>query len=790
MGLAKETGDRAWRDFVVANSPGSGRNWPSKVEIREFVGVVDQEIIALQTSQPGGIVGFRTGAQMDAASGDYAANIIAEVWDDDTSPSRNGVYRRVIAEPPGPWEYLGPIGIIALALRVDAQDEKIAGMITASAVAADPPWMTVWMIDYAGNRQPLGDGGVFYDPAITGIRSDGLSIRVGAEDQDGAWVQDTAGNRVFLTVPADTTETASAESLFSDERYAWAEARGAAMSLMMNEADVSGFAVVQPGMNLIFTTGQSFAAGSDAQRNYLTAEVIALKGCVFDSRTVGPESRCVAAGAVFTPFADASVTASITGDVMTVTATDPRGPLEVGQALTGTGVAPDTEIVADLGGGDWQVTPGGQTVASTTILASALKLWPIQERFIGPTNQDLIYTPAEVAAGDYPTNARGGTPETIRDFGFQWLRRDWLLQDQTTADPSYFTLSINHAKTDGSLAELGTGDGLLRVQSAMAVVAEAYGRLAVSPLPGANFLAIVMNHGEADEGAGTADYITPLQAFDDNIVAAWEAEFGPVAARPWFVQHQVGGPRYGSAEMICAIQQVETMLDLTGDNRNKTVISAKYEAPSAYFVPAPHPNAGDGHPLLAGKAYFGFREACAIHYLTDRQQYYWLPFPYEVYAEGDRFLLIVPCMVPPIRAVPMVSGDLIVFLTGLGVSFENEVGAENAVIQARVVGGPWNYLIEGRCAAPIQPGIKLKTGKRLLPAHPGLTNIRDSFSVANWPLDLPFNKNQTTYAGGYVDNPQENERGRYIEDIPGWTGKPDLGNAMVRYEITVQAFPE
>ena len=109
---------------------------------------------------------------------------------------------------------------------------------------------------------------------------------------------------------------------------------------------------------------------------------------------------------------------------------------------------------------------------------------------------------------------------------------------------------------------------------------------------------------------------------------------------------QVGGPKYATSDMICAKQQVEMMLDKAPGSRNvnKFVVGCKSEATSFYDVPhsSGHPNGRDGHPTLAGNVLMGLRYGIGLFYLVVRRDHYWLPFPYEVYFKGNRFLIAAP----------------------------------------------------------------------------------------------------------------------------------------------------
>jgi len=694
----------AFRDYRIDGVPASGANDPDKAEIRPaLLASVDlaQEAKDL-AGQAGTTFAVETVADLSGLSPTKVGDR-AEVRNDPAGDVEggNGVY----SWDGSAWVWLSDL----IPASVQSALDNVIRKGTQATTYAE-----AYLYDEAGFRLPLGPGGVLYDPQGGRILSPDLTMKV-VEGLDGRlFVQDDAGFRHYFASPADPAPVGD-QPLWTPAQYAFAEARGQAEAARLNAQDVSALATIQPGANLVFQSGQSFAAGSDNARTFLTAEVIMRDGLVFDARSVGPESRCVNAGPVYVTF---------DGDSRTLT--------------------------------------------------------PLAEHFIGPTNTDLIYTPAQVASGDYPDNARGGTPETAREVVFAYLRRDWRDQGHVV-DPSFYTVSMNHAKTDGSITEVGSGDGLLRAESAIGVFAEATAGDAK------NCAYIDFNHGEADESAATVGYAAAVQAFDADLFSFMQAEWGQTA-RPAFLMHQVGGPGYGTAEMIAASQQLAMATDLSGENANKFVVSAKYEVPSFRNAMAPHPNAGDAHPTLAGNILMGIRAGIAAHYILERREAYWLPFPFECYFEGNRFLLVAPNKFPPLRECPMVAGVETVFLTGLGVTFESEAGADNPIVSARVVPG-YRYLIEGETAAPIAGHPLCKTGKRSLPSYPGLTNIRDSFD-ARLPFVLPFSRNQTVYAGGYQDDPAANGLGRFLEDIPGWVGKPDLGNPMARGPVTAQPMPE
>lgn len=566
--------------------------------------------------------------------------------------------------------------------------------------------------------------------------------RFSASTQEGIWVTDEAtGLSTQVAAPpvdplATSASAVTTAALFVAAQYAYVQGRSDTEALRLNSQDVSGYAgtVFTPAAlaKLRIGTGQSFMAGAALARLFMSASRLALWSAQtsinYANRpcfSVGPDSRCVQAGPVYVPF----------------------------------------------NGGD-------------------LDLYPLVENFIEQTGTDTIRSAADIAAGSYDDNERGGTPETVRDVLFWVLHNRWLgLADD--AVPTWFSVAMNHAKTDGSIAEVGTGDGLARMQSLIEVFNDAI--TAKGDGDAVQCDVVDVSHGEADEAAATATYAADWQTFRTAILAKLSSELGQ-SAPPAFLMQQVGGARYGTSAMVAANAQVAMMLDITGASAGFHLVGCKYEVPHFYFQDAanipgfPSAFTGNGHPTLAGNVLMGIRSAVALHYLQDRQENYWVPFPYECFYEGKNFLLSIPAKFGPIREVEMVNGVQVVKLANLGITFENGGGSDNPVTWARVVPG-YSNLVEGVCASEISSYTTMKMGERTGTfSQSGFTNIRDSFDLS-LPFDLPFDRNQIVHAEGYVDSPLINDLGRFLEDIPGWVGKPDLGNPCARRTITATQLP-
>lgn len=583
----------------------------------------------------------------------------------------------------------------------------------------------------------------------------GNELRIDTETDDvlqSIYVEDEAADHglgsglTYFLDPVDLEE-----ELFSTAQHEAAEALGAAEALRLNSQDVSIYAKFAPGANLRIGTGQSFMAGAALARLFLSASRLTLFTAMAPAInlanrpcfTVGPDSRCVDEGPVYTPF----------------------------------------------NGGD-------------------LALYPIVENFIDQTGSDLIHSAEDIAIGNYDDNDRGGTPEAVRDVLSWILRNVWNGNAPDVADAAAaFTVAMNHAKTDGSIAEVGSGDGLSRMQSLIEVFHDAITGFSSGDPSHCDLVDI--NHGEADEAAATTTFESDWQAFADAIEAKLGSELGQFASSgssglPAFIMNQVGGPKYGTIDMLTANAQVDMMLDIDGASARFFLVGAKYEVPSFYFQQSEAVESGgipgfpvafheNGHPTLAGNVLMGMRSAIATHYIQDRNENYWIPFPFRCFYEGKNFLLVVPNKFPPLREVWMVCGSELQLLDSLGISFENADGGTAPVEFARVVPGHF-YLIEGRCAGEIADFPICKTGRRNGPLTiSGFTNIRDSFDL-HLPIDtpltkLPFDANQTIHAEGFVEDPKANGLGRFLQDVPGWVGKPDLGNPCARRTITAEVFP-
>lgn len=459
----------------------------------------------------------------------------------------------------------------------------------------------------------------------------------------------------------------------------------------------------------------------------------------------------------------------------------------------------------------WMIGDASRCVNSTAVydLYGAEELNPLAETFVVGGANARVFSDAEVAAGDYPTNARGGTPEVVTAFVFELLRARVL--GQAVKDISRYSVAVNPAKADATLAEISTGDGGARTLDGMAkfksVVTALNGAapstVGVGNVDPMNCMSINIDHGPADEGLDQ-DYITPFRAWMDSLFATMQAEWGQTA-RPAIIMAQAGGSRYGGADMYGAVQFAQMFKDKgPGSSFNDVWPShVDYGLPSFHKVPesSGHPNWGDGHLIQAGNLMKAVWHAAAEVYLLVLRKAFFPPFAHEVFYRGRHWLAGVAVCFPPLRESAVTVGTDPVWLANKGVSFESDTGVETTTNAAEVVDG-YAYLIEGSCAQPVESFRNVAFGKGGT-NHPsqGSTNFRDSFAFDS-PAPIKFEApNQITYANtawdpdtpgtGWTDDPDTNGTSppRYLENMAHLIATRDWGLFMLRDRLVAQPMP-
>ncbi|MFN4296978.1 MAG: hypothetical protein ACK4FB_09050 [Brevundimonas sp.] len=458
----------------------------------------------------------------------------------------------------------------------------------------------------------------------------------------------------------------------------------------------------------------------------------------------------------------------------------------------------------------WQVGDASRCVGATAVydLYGTAELNPLVETFVrGP---DLL-NDAQIAAGQYPLNARGGTPEVITAYVFEVLRARAL--GQAAKDISRYSVSMNVAKSEGSLAEISDpATGGARTLDAMnlfkstvedldGAAPSTVGAGNVDPL---NCMSINFDHGQADEGLNQ-DYITPFSTWMNSLFAHMQTAWGQ-SARPAIIMSQAGGPRYGGAAMFGRAQYA-TMLQDKGpaSNFNHIWIShVDYGLPNFYYVAEEtgHVNWGDGHLTQAGNVMKAVWHAAAEYYLIHLRRAFYPPFVHEVFYRGRHWLAGVAVCFPPLRESQVVVSTDPVWLANKGISFETDGGIETATTTVGMAPG-WDNVIEGTCADPIEGFRNFKAAKGGV-GHPsqGCTNFRDSFSFDS-PLPIKFETpNQIRYANadyatnptadGWLDNPATNGTSppRYLENIEFLVGTRDWGLFMLGDLLIAKPMPD
>lgn len=646
--------------------------------------------------------------------------------------------------------------------------------------------------DLAGNTNAISK--VSYDWANRVAKIDDIEFQWRADDTSGVGLEDSAGNVLVL----NTTPMVTVEDGFTPEEYAYVEARAAAKRDLLNAVDVSGLASYVASSNLLYWLGQSYAAGDNPARLWASASYIALMGWQFNAWAISPEYRTKGTGSTYDYY------------------------------------------------------PGGTG------------LFPLVENFITTT---AIVSANDVAAGNYDTNARGGTPGPLAARIFAELRKKWLGLGADSADR--YQVHMSSAKGGGSMTEIGTSPELDRALNGIEEyddkVNAQSGSLepALSGGKARNMSAMFLVQGQASDG-GESNWPTLVNNYDAALQAKANTEFGQTAKAPMFL-FQTGGRNYGSTLMYASSQAVDMMLDINpaSANFNKTIASDMWDGPSpgrlpisaaftgsisgttltvsavtsgkitkgmliegvgvepstfitalgtgtggtgTYTVPnhptpvassaltASNPDRGNWHPFMAYNGKLAIMAAVAAFFMLVRREYWWMPFPYEVFHKGGkRALLSIPCKFGKLREGLVTDGHVMRMLPNKGVSFATTANGTtyNPVKSAEIVEG-FNYVVEIECDRPIADYPYFKLGDRngqLDDQRCGLNNFRDSFNPG---IDIvfPSGANLTVAANGFNETAYNNGLGHLAQDIAEWVGPDvDLSCRAMRHKLTVQTLP-
>lgn len=611
------------------------------------------------------------------------------------------------------------------------------------------------LVSRGGRAWPLGGGGgsdlVLTPDGTLETPQWNLQIDDLLPDQGPLLLRRSVGGRALLLAQPPLTPSqlavlnsggsggGSAGNLFTKAQYDQAQAVANAEKARLNSQDLSPLKRMTDGWRILPHGGQSFDLGSDNGKLHMLDRDVIAKNWQYNGCSISRDPRCRTSGSVYTTYDN-----------------DDR------------------------------------------------KLWPLRENMTDGSEHDKIFTVAQYDRGDYPNNSHGSWPGVLRSFVRQWLRRKWLNQPDVV-DNTFLDLPGSWAIADALAIDVFDNNGKARALHWVDIMMQAKAGAVIGAsgftLPASNALGVEVmpiKHGQADNrtngGNATANYIQILTDFYTAYQAKILSAFGQT--EPFAVlMNQVGAPNYGTVKNVCSDQQSDMADDLTGASKWFFLISCQTELPTFWNVTAPHPNAGDAHPSLAGCIILAVRDAVAEHYLIDRKSPYWIPKPMNGFYSGKNFLIPVACMVPGLHEAPMMNGVTPRMMSNKGFSFTNAAGELATVTRINVVPGDYT-LIEGSLDKECADFFNGQAGRwEENTGHSGCVEFRDGFKLDNLPLDMPFTANQTLYANptfstsvagnGYRDNPATNGFGRYIEDIPGWVGKYDWGNPVRLRKFTL-----
>ena len=431
-----------------------------------------------------------------------------------------------------------------------------------------------------------------------------------------------------------------------------------------------------------------------------------------------------------------------------------------------------------------------------TPYGASLALEPLRERVVGPTNVDLVYPDVNVDAGNYPPNARTGDRFPLLSYVFQWL---WQEHNRATGlDPLRHMIAMNKAKSEGSLAEILTGDGLARFKSMHTVMNDA---VAAGANPGwaKQWMAYVMDHGEADEALGTAGYAASLRAAMDDLWTDATGKTGQALRPPWLMA-QVASAR-GTSDMVVAQQQLDMSTDLTGTNAYAFLTAIKSEIPTLLDATMPVETNND-HPILSGKVLAALRGAISAHYILNRREPYFTPYVHKYYRDGDRALVVIPNMVAPLRPVELPLGGTMSKPAHWGFIDRNVAGADaDDIVDIRVIKSA-QTLIEIKFAGSKEGARYLAAGANSF-AHQqtGQVFVRDSFDI-DQPVTIKFDERMKRWHNalfglggdtglGYLETSGAAGLNRgFVNQVPGYVDcKLDLGNPVARGIVIAEGLP-
>lgn len=463
----------------------------------------------------------------------------------------------------------------------------------------------------------------------------------------------TTDRRGFVVPPLadDTTDDVIAEdNLFNTAQYEYAQAIVDAERLRLANISLSPLKRVSTGWRFKPRTGQSFEARDNVARLFLNNLRVGTGEFVYHGAMIGPDVGNVGTGTTFDTFQGTVVRSNVALATATgQTAVTHSGEQTIDGTLTsGSRVADLYNSNAALRGvfvtaaGAWTratdmdtgaemfnssftvtggatnagkkfkcVTPETITLGSTNLTfeemdAENRDFWFLREAWTAGTNSDYVYSPAEIVAGDFASNSRAGGPAPLCSWARQWLRRDWLQQDQDTADTTILDVVVSSAKGEGTTDEVYGSPGKDRAIDMIRVFKEAITNNTIAAIdPFGDLLALPS--GGDDKGVeifhnlhGQSPNTDPAQITPPNDsyleqITAFITDFsaqladgtdGISQSEPFaFTMMQPGAIGWSNTVNECANQMVDIMDDVTGDGKYVFLVGAMWDMPSKRTLP-------------------------------------------------------------------------------------------------------------------------------------------------------------------------------------------------------------
>lgn len=771
MADPRTAGRKAFRQYVTDGVPSSGQNKPLKREVLEFVDeVADAFTEALEAAegasagmvvaatwtalnanpgtrqgQPGRVTGPDAGTHTDPVVGGTKANIGEYAW----------------SESPAGWQWLTDVVSFDPVTESTGADDagKIPaldamGEIDVSMVGYAVPSITDdyddtgSLTDFAGNVAYFGDGGVYETADGDVVLGAVITLEAGDEDEEGLSFRDFAGNSYDPGDDGDSGAAVFATVSTYGSQY-WDDPTIAAAKVVAETEvqrrmaqDLSGFTEWIAGYNGVSLEGQSFMQEDGTSGLFYTLARATKNNWQSLGLCVGAEPRPYAVSADYLPYGNSPST------------TDPV---------------------------KYKYEPGSGG-------ASERSLNPIYESFVGGSNDDLIFTDAQAAIGNVPSNARSGDRSAVFAFVLTHLVQEYFGLSALPTDRNIVVM--NKSKGGATLAEiLGPGsDGLARFLHMHTVFNEAIAAGA-HPAWAKQWFATIMCHGQADEASNTSGYAAALATAMDTTWTDIQSKTSQTKRPPWLMS-QVGSDR-GTAIMACARAQLAMSKDLTGTAAFAFLHRSTTEIPTLKDAAMPV-ETNNSHPILSGKVLAGIRDAIAVFTILIKREPYFIPYVQKYHRDGDIAYAAFASMTGNLKTSTLPYGCTQAFARHLGFCDQNAAGGDIDIpIDARII--PNTPIIEFRFARSKSGDRYLSCGANNGTSHLGQVYVRDTFDI-NQPITIPFDEKMRRWYNpnygvggdtgfGYLETAGAAglKRAGYVNEVAGIVDcKIELGNPVAR----------